>query len=155
MNFKFLGHLDTFQVVAQLAKNKTLFDADGILMLRDADGKEAPCFEAWKSLQRLLKTARARFGSVEDYHEIFIDCMRPNTATDWSTEVNPDHLTFLVPLVTNPFVQEHARSEAVHMPVGSLWWVNNAVARSSVNWGEHPRYHLVVQIKKAGTVEPD
>lgn len=149
MNFRLLAHLDVFAVIAQLQKNKTLFDSDGMLLLRDINGKEIPAFTQWKSLQRMLKTARARFGSVEDYGEIFIDCMKPGTATDWAVDVNPQVFEFVVPLVTNPFVHEHARNEAIHMSVGSLWAVNNAVHRSSANWGEHPRYHLVVQVKRA------
>lgn len=154
MNF-FRGptHLETFAVVAQLHKNKPLFDHDGILMLRDVEGKELPCFTAWKSLHRLLKQVRAATRLTEDFGEIFIDRLNPGTVTNWEMEVAPEYLSFILPLVTNPGVVEYARYETIHAPVGALWWVDNAVHRSSANWGQEQRYHLVIQIRRAAKEE--
>ncbi len=146
-HFKLLGHLDTFAVTATLLKNKHLL-TDGTLLLWSPAEGEHELFESWKSLNSLIAKLRQLADSNELYGDIWIDRLQPGTATDFTCEVNPQYLTFIVPLVTNPYVREYARDEMVHAPVGALLWANAGVHRASANWGEFPRYHLNVQIKE-------
>jgi len=145
LHFKFLGSLDTFAVTATLLKHKSLFDSvDDVLMILGLDG--GTTFDKWKSLSRLI--GQVAMAAKGDLGEVWINRLQPGTATDFTCDVNPQYLTFIVPLVTNPYVREYAREEAVHAPVGALLWANAGVHRASANWGEFPRYHLNVQIKE-------
>lgn len=157
--FRLLAHLDTFDVVAHLHKHLLLFDSDGLLLLRDAEGKEPVyrnadrkellSFAKWKSLQRLLRQARAIVRLTDEWGEILIDRMAAGTATPWQADASTEFHTLIVPLVVNPFVQHYARNEMVHMPAGSLWGLDTLVMGSVANWGEQPSYRLVFQIRKA------
>ncbi len=148
-HFKFLGHLDTFAVTATLLKHKPRFIDDRLLVRHGLDA-DLPILEDWKSLRRLFACIHVatKTDVGQPYGDIWIDRLQPGTATDFACEVNPQYLTFIVPLVTNPYVREYARDEMVHAPVGALLWVNAGVHRASANWGEFPRYHLNVQIKE-------
>ncbi len=149
-HFKLLGHLDTFAVTATLLKHKTAF-VDDRLTLIWLDGTEHDLLLNWASLNRLLVNIELAV-KTDDCRSVWIDRLQPGTATDFTCDVNPQYLTFIVPLVTNPYVREYARDEMVHAPVGALLWANAGVHRASANWGEFPRYHLNVQIKEGAKV---
>jgi hypothetical protein len=150
-NFTVFTHLETFHVIARLAKQALQIPEDGLLVLREVDA-ETQTFKDWKSLQSLLSRARKAIKSPEDLGAVFIERLKAGVVTPWTKDLPNDWHTFRIPLVTNPGATEYCRNEMVHMPVGSLWWTNTEDWASSANWGTEPRYHLVFELCKPGVL---
>jgi len=147
-HFRFLGQLPTFDVVARLHKHSVDFDADGMLVLRNAEGVELPLFQQWKSLKRLLRTACATIKSAAAFGEILVDRLDPGVVTDWSRDASSDFYTLCVPLVTNPQVQMFARNESIILVQGALIGHDTLVQHCHANWSTDPAYVLFFQVEK-------
>lgn len=182
-HFRFVTHLETMNVIARLAKHAADFKPLAVryedrpeqpvrtMLLRgpeeltletwlaDSPLVDLPLLQGWKSLNILLGRIRKAVGTPEPFGRVMICKLLPHGVMPWHTDngaYHDNHIRFHVPLVTNPLCQLYAQNEMVHMPVGSLWWLNNKVVHTAANWGEAPRYHLIVDFRRAVTEEtPD
>jgi hypothetical protein len=132
--------VDVFAVVARLHKIKATFEDS--LVLREEDGTESEVFSGWHSLKRLISKGGldGKIGTVR------IECLKPGAVTEWAKETG---WKIVVPLVTNPLCLEYIRQQTVHMSVGAVFTVNAGELGCSANWGDSPRYRLVLDLKQA------
>ena len=129
--------------------------------LEDLPVYDWPAFEGWTSMQKLLSVARKTIAKdpVIAPHLDFeapaaramLTAMPKLSTMIWHKDdaaYHKNHLRFHLPLTTNPAALSYIGPESCHMPVGSLWWFNNAATHCSCNWGDTTRIHLIFEIRK-------
>lgn len=135
--------------------------------IEDLPLHDAPELQEWVSMQRLLDRAHRIIAA----HPVFqraidwaaqrgramLTVLPRSTTVLWHEDNGPYHKAhqrFHIPLVTNPGCTAYSGNEMVHMPVGSLWWFNNHVTHSVVNFGEHNRIHLIFELRTRAAAPP-
>lgn len=150
-NFRLFGHLDTFAAVARLHHYLGAFQDD---VLHIAGKDTAELYDQWKSVRALTMRIRRQLGDTPaKLREMSVRRLPADSVSKWAHSEDTAVDAFILPLVTNPGVVTHARIEQVHMPAGSLWWVNHRVTGCRVNWGGIPAYHLVFALERASATE--
>lgn len=178
-NFRPVTHLDVFDVVATLHRRQRLFDegiaarGEGLpgfnarsILLRgpenptretwtdDEPNIDLPALTDWPAMQMLLDDIRAAIGTKQPYGKVMVSRLPPQSIIPWHTDTGAyhegdKHIRFHLPLITNPLAFLYSGAEALHIPVGSLWWFSNHITHSAVNWGRHDRIHLIADFRRA------
>lgn len=163
-NFRAITYLDTLPAMIGLWKKRGDFaagfdDADPrktieVRGARNADEPETyadmPVLEDWKGLRSLLAKAQRGIG-VQPLGAASVEMLPSRTAVPWMAETEAHARRFdrfVLALATNPGCLTYCGNEVVHMPVGHLYWMAAGVLHSAVNFGEHPRYHLIFDVLK-------
>ena len=128
--------------------------------LDDLPVLETHDLQQWASMKRLLAQAKklvmsepiARQLLSGEMGRAMVSRLDPGSTIFWHVDDGPyhqKHARFHVALVTNPGCLVYSGPEMVHMPVGSLWYVNNRGRHWAANWGHHYRLHLIFEMRKA------
>lgn len=155
INFRYVGFVDTFSLVASLRAKLNLFTGEAdlkTLLLRDVseDGvaKAHPLWRKWPELTNRIKQVQ-RIDQMREFElgRVALELLRPGGVRAWNRET-VDWLRFHVALVTNPLAYFYSGIESINMPIGFVNWVNMGALTSQVNFGETQRIHLVVDFRK-------
>jgi hypothetical protein len=152
-NFRFLTHVETLPTLVRLPQH-----------VRDGFFKIGHCevdlvAKSWTAAKNLVakvrksilsdERTRAEFDEAGTVDDAWIEELKPGESEPWVSE-DPDlPLRFHIPLVSNPGNMLYAGAESVVCPVGMLIWINRRVLHSAVNFGAHPRYHLIIDMRRA------
>jgi hypothetical protein len=146
-NFIELAFLDVWSLSASLRSRMNLL-ADGPLIVKDFDGWVEEHAEKWSQLKNVVSRA-TRLPVAKEYElgRVIVFLLKPTQATPW---VKPWDIwqRLHLPIVTNPAAMVFSGPQGWNIKPGVLTWVNNAVLCSEVNFGEFPRIHLVLEVRK-------
>ncbi len=169
-----LQFIDCFELIGSLRTRINLFkdtDDEGarVLPMRwpDAEDTEAPVWKypaaAWKAwpelrntVSRIQKLGEQFVGPVER-GRTFFEMLDPATALPWRAESGvywaSGFMRLHLPLRTNPLAIIYAGGEALSPGIGALTLANTAVRHCAVNFGQHQRIHLVLDLRKKAPEE--
>lgn len=122
-------------------------------------GGQKPHDKPWESMRRLLAQARKAIMAEAVSRQYLsgtmgramISRLDPGSTIFWHADDGPyheQHIRFHLPLVTNPGCMLYSQSESLHVPAGALMYFNNRVRHSAANWGQHPRLHLIFEMRR-------
>ena len=144
-NFVPLAELDVWPLSASLRNRMNLFSEEGALTIV---GDDATDLEKWPNLRNVL----SRIGRIDQDFEIargMLDLLHPGAARDWDRPTFQAGLSTLhLPIVSNMGCMNYAGTESLRLIPGVLYLTNNAVMCSEVNFGQTPRIHLVLEVRK-------
>ncbi|MEK6591528.1 MAG: aspartyl/asparaginyl beta-hydroxylase domain-containing protein [Pseudomonadota bacterium] len=156
MNFRIITYIDTLGMMAGLWRRRAdMPGTPGVLPLRewrDGAGHDLPVLaagkDAWHGARNVINRVQ-RALAADIVAAARIEALQPATVQPWGKDVEAAEFdTFLLPLATNPGCFNYCGSATMHLPVGHLVWLNAAMPHSASNFGLHPRYHLVIEVKK-------
>ena len=153
-----LSYLDTWALSLVLWKNKSLFEAGEGPVRFVALGSHLKLKE-WQPLKAVVARGLNALTPVGKERptlaSIGIEKLLPKGHTEWvqDAEFAVDHNRFHLPIITNPGAFFYCGTAMVNMLPGILSYVDVGQWCSAVNNGDHPRYHLIVDIHKAPEVE--
>lgn len=105
------------------------------------------------ALEGMKPTLRRIRGSLAQPNNVLPELLsvglveiKPHMPGDWETSRDDTILRCILPLVTNPFVLTHIGNVSAHFPVGNLNWIDHRQPVSTVNQGDYPHVHLVIDI---------
>ena len=124
-----------------------------------AGGGQKPFDKPWESMRRLLQQARktimvealARQYLSGVMGRAMVSRLDPGSSIFWHVDDGPyheKHVRFHLPLMTNLGCFLYSQAEMQHLPMGTLWFFNNRVRHSAANWGQHPRLHLIFEMRR-------
>ncbi len=148
LNFTPLMFLDFWSLASSLRSKVGLFET-GVFIARDGD-RWAAELRDWTPLRNVL--ARVRKSPAAQGHEmggVRIERLNPGEASAWLPPAS-DVIEVQAAIVTNPSCYVFAGIAALHLQIGHLTAVNRALPCCAVNWGETPRYHLILEFRKIG-----
>ena len=122
----------------------------------DADHVDDPVLAEWKSAKALLNRVRnaasgALGGKPADLGKALIVSLKPGGHIPWHLdegEYAERHTRFHLAISSNPAAWLLSGADRWQPGVGGLVWVNHRVLHSEVNFGDFPRIHLVVDVRK-------
>jgi hypothetical protein len=147
-NFIELAFLDVWSLSASLRSRMNLLMASPLLV-HTTDGWVEEHTEKWPQLRNVVSRV-TRLPAAKEYELglVTVELLSPGEATAWEMRA-PWPLQLLhLPIVTNPAAMVFSGPQGWHIKHGVLTWVNNAVLCSEVNFGEFPRIHLVLEVRK-------
>lgn len=156
MNFRSVGWVDTFSLVASLRARLNLFapsDELQTFLLRavDEDGKVKvhPQWRKWPELTNRIKQAQRLIDAEKQFQlgRVALELLRPGGVVGWNREPG-EWLRFHLAVVTNPLAIVYSGPEQLGMQIGFVNWVNIGALCSQVNFGETQRIHLVCDFRK-------
>lgn len=155
-----LGFIDTSVMTANYLLRHKKDAADGILRLRDvkdgdAEATDLPILREWKSAKGLLARLRAgaasHFGGVTpELGRAWIETLPPMAGTPWDAESGDyadQHARTRTCLIGCPGALSYSGSVFATLAVGMVNLIEHRILCSEVNLGEHPRVHLVVDVR--------
>jgi hypothetical protein len=165
MNFRPISYIETLPTTAGLFKRRGDFTEtfesgpaklmDLRIVQGEEDAADSTMFKDWPNAKNLLARIQRIIQGASDIRPIiggaYIELLPPKKVKAWSTwegDYAAKHERFHLPLVTNPLSCLYCGAESLHIPVGHLFWVNEKTLHSAVNLGDHPRFHLVVDMRK-------
>lgn len=145
-----IAFLDLWALSSTLRSKLSLF-AGGKFVARE-DGKWSAEMKGWNSLHNVITVMRRLSVCTEhDIETVAIDHLDPHDEDAWAW-TPPQHDDGLIEaqaaIVTNPQCFLFAGTLWQHFPVGHLIAIDRKLPRCAVNWGEQPRYHLILQFRK-------
>lgn len=165
-NFAPLAFLDPFDLIASLPRRMGLFQSGEpkILPIRGprpgADPEDVEAYRTgdlgkWpemKAIKSQIERVGEQRGGIE-FGRIRIELLPPDVRLPWERDESPYAARFnrlAMALRTSPGVVHIAGTEAMHLPLGVVTWVNQRAWRSTVNLGEWSCIHLVVDTRSKG-----
>lgn len=160
MSIQPLGFLDTSQMTALFVAKRDIRDQvrEGILQLRelgdDLAAQDLPILKDWKSARALLSRLRASAaphfgGRTPELGRAWIEVLPPLSGTPWTAEEG-DYAdtvrrtrTCLIPC---PGAASHSGMASATLNVGYVHLVEHRALCSEVNFSEHTRVHLIVDV---------
>lgn len=156
-----LGFVDTSAFTAMfVVKHKARQEA-GLLRLRDIkDGEESPTdlpiLKEWKSARALLSRIRsgaAPFfdGKTPELGKAWIETLPPGSGTPWTLEEGDyaqEHVRLRICLIPAPDAWTMSGQAHLVLNVGMVNVVEHRVLHSEVNFSDHARTHLVVDVRR-------
>lgn len=169
--------MDVSQIAAYLTtKHKQRFDeapdplhADTkIILLRgpkkqtveawraDVDQADQPVLKEWNSAKAMLTRIRAGAapffgGQTPEIGRAYIQQLRPGGRIDWHAEEGPyadAHVRLHLCLVPTPGAWLYSGVQSMCLPWGQLAVIEHRILNSAVNFGNWPRTHLVVDVRR-------
>jgi hypothetical protein len=161
MSFQQIGFLDTSLFTATyLTRHRDKVEA-GVLRLRDfADDKDEivdlPLVKDWKNAKSILSRLRngaAPFfqGQTPGLGRAWLEVLPPLSGTPWSADggdYGDAHIRARVCLVPSPGAVSYAGGAQAALQVGAVVAYDPRLLSSEVNFGEHARVHLVVDVRR-------
>jgi len=174
-HFRLLGHLDTTDLLVSLHSRRREWDAitlrqdtpgsphrdtrsiflrgpeapTPVTWFQDVPHKDYPLLSEWPEAQAILETVNAAVPG--QLGKVMLIELKPGGALAWHIDQGPyseQHLRLHLPVITNPGAMLYSGGEAVHLPVGLLTEFDNTSLHSAANFGEYPRVHLVIDVRK-------
>jgi len=163
IHFAPAGFLDVLPIVGGLYKRRNDFSPVGFdsptlaMDLRrtaNEDGTgdivNAPILKEWMNMGAVLARIQ-RMLAVDLLGLVYVESLPARTQTSWKAETGEyfdRHRRLHLGLATNPGCMMHGGIEMLHLPAGHLFEINTKIAHCAVNFGEHTRYHLVVDARR-------
>lgn len=160
MTIQPLGFLDTSVFTAMYVMKHAKAVDNGILKLRDfkddeTDPSDLAILREWKSARALLariRSAAAPFfeGITPVLGRAWIEVVPPESGTPWAIEADDyaeAHRRTRTCLIPNPGAISYSGGAAANLLVGMVNLIDHRALCSEINSGEHPRVHLIVDIK--------
>lgn len=125
-------------------------DADEENWFLDIKQVDYPILKNWKSAKSVLERVRKAVNN-RPLGKVMIVQLRPAASVAWHVDNGPYYDAYHrlhLPLVTNPGAQMFSGLAALHIPVGHLIHIDNRVLHSAINVGQHPRIHMIIDVKK-------
>lgn len=162
INFAPITYIDVLPIIGGLWKRRNDFiDAElgspvRVMEIRtlgddSTDIRVLPVVRDWVNLSTLLNKTKTLV-SAEPMGVAFIEEIPPRSVKPWAQEVGEYfelYRRFQLPLAINPGCIMYAGNEFLHPQVGHLIETNPRMWNSAVNFGDHPRYHLVMDIRRS------
>ncbi len=165
MSIQSIGFLDTSMFTARYLMKYRDKAENGILNLRIAEEDEivdAPILKEWNSGRALL--SRIRSAAAPFFNDrtptlgrAWIETLPPLAGTPWASEVGEyadQHARLRTCLVPAPNAISHSGQQAATLLVGAVHLIDHKALCCEVNHGEHPRVHLIVDVR-IPDVDPD
>lgn len=165
-NLRTLCFVDTFDLLCSLRPRIGLFLPAGHvreLPLRSArkgtdpaDGdfvvsREASRWTEFKTtLGRLKRAGEAILGGELEFGRIYLEMLDAGGVVPWRRETDPCSERFVhvvLPLRSNPMAVTYSGIESATLAPGWLTIVNVRVPYGAVNFGDHARIHLVLDVR--------
>jgi hypothetical protein len=125
----------------------------------DIPHADTQVFNDWQSAQQVMaaiaKSHIQRSGVEPLFGKAMIVSLKAGGWVDWHTDQGPyaqAHDRFHVCLVPSAGALTFCGGMALNLPVGQLTFLNNRVLHSAVNFGNNPRIHLIVDVRKPEVV---
>ena len=159
MNFEPLATLNVWPLATSLHGRLNLFSGDGDLqsiVIRRIDETGVARFrkelwQRWPPLTNVVGIIRRHPRAKEmELGRVALELLKPAGIVPWERETTTWQRLHLA-IVTNLAAMMHSGTQQIHMPAGSLWWVNLAWPTSEVNFGEFPRIHLTIEFRPKET----
>lgn len=160
MTIQPLGFLDTSVFTAMYVMKHAKLTDNGILKLRDfkddeTETSDLPILREWKSARAVLARIRASAapffeGQTPILGRAWIEVLPPESGTPWAIEVDDyadAHRRTRTCLIPNPGAISYSGGAAANLLVGMVNLIDHRALCSEINGGEHPRVHLIVDIK--------
>ena len=160
MSIQPLGYLDTSVFTAMYVMKHAKLVDNGILRLRDfkddePEATDLPILREWKSARALLARIRASAapffdGQVPSLGRAWVEVLPPLSGTPWSMESDDyadAHRRTRTCLIPNPGAISYSGGAGANLLVGMVNLVDHRALCSEINSGEHPRVHLIVDVK--------
>lgn len=157
---KTLGFLDTSTFTAMFVLKHREKASDGVLKLRDfkddeVDPSDLPILKEWKSARALLTRVRSSAapflgGKTPTLGRAWIDIVPPLAGTGWASETGEyadQHVRTRTCLIPCPGAMSYSGVQSANLLVGMVNLVDHRSLCSEVNFGEHARVHLVVDVR--------
>lgn len=163
-NILLLGHVDTWALAGSLRSKIGLFKEGTprvVAVRAPRRGTEAADEDfvsyketMWPELRNMIallrRKAEAAVGEIE-LGLVSLEQLDPGAIVPWHTESGAYAERFTrahLALRTNPGALVYCGPEAIHMAPGFLNAINMLAPTSQVNFGEHPRIHLIVDFRR-------
>lgn len=160
MSIQPIGFLDTSMFTARYLMKYRDKAENGILDLRavqgeDLDPTDCAILKEWNSARSLLSRIRASAapffdGKTPALGRAWIETLPPLAGTPWVRDAGDyadGHVRTRTCLVPCPGAITHSGQAAASLTVGIVNVVDHRQLCSEVNHGEHPRVHLIVDVK--------
>ena len=154
-----VGFLETSQFTALFVVKYRERMVDGMLPLRaikegDEDATDCAILKEWKSARALLtrfRAAAAPFlgGQSATIGRAWVESLPPGASTPWTmdeTDYGRSHYRTRVCLIPSPGAWSYSHGAAALLAVGAVNIFDPTLASCEVNFGDHPRTHLVIDV---------
>lgn len=160
MSIQPLGFLDTSVFSAWFTLKMKDKVQDGILQLRELrddqlEPTDCAILKDWKSARALLsriRTSAAPYfkGRAPLLGKAWVEVLPPGAGTPWladNSDYAEQHLRTRTCLIPAPGAVSHCGQAAAGLNVGLINLFDHKLLCSETNHGEHPRVHLIVDVK--------
>lgn len=167
MSFQQVGFLDTSLFTATYLTRHRDKVENGILKLRDFKDDtdevvDLPIVKDWKNARAILSRLRAGAapffgGQTPALGRAWLEILPPLAGTPWTAEAGDyadGYVRTRCCLVPSPGALSYCGQASASLLVGIVTAYDPRLLASEVNFGEHARVHLVVDIKRPD-VQPD
>ena len=156
-----LGFIDTAAFSSWFHVKHREKMTDGILNLRtikpdDVDYSETPLVREWKSARAILLRIRNRAAETlkgpTDLGKAFIETLPPHTGSPWTREDQDyaaQYARLRICLFSAPGCWTFSGMTQAQLSVGVVNLVENRQLCSELNLSDHPRTHLVVDVRRS------
>lgn len=165
MSLQQIGFLDVSYVAAAWITKFRKEAQDGILKLRDFEGEDVvdlPVLTDYRNAKALL--ARLKAGAAPFFDNIapllgmaWIEVLPPHSGTLWEAREDDyaqGHVRTRTCLVPSPGAISHCGQVSANLLVGNVTALDMKLLCCEVNHSEHPRVHLVADVKVPDGAEP-
>lgn len=165
MSLQQIGFLDVSHVAAFWVAKFRKQAAGGVLKLRDFDGDEIvdlPVLTEFRNAKALL--SRLRAGAAPFFDNVtpllglaWIEILPPHSGTPWEAREDDyakGHVRTRTCLVPSPGAMSYCGVVGSNLLVGNVTALDMKLQCSEVNHSEHPRVHLVADVKVPDGAEP-
>jgi hypothetical protein len=170
-NFGPIGEIDTFLLAAGTIDRLPLFKPrpggapERFILLRGPEDPsvayvdDVPAYttaelSAWPEMQRAIEDLRSlltmKMGNDIAAGNIAITLLAAGDVIPWHIDRSAyatAHTKFVLPIATNAQVLDFRANEGLHLPVGGLWFVANAL-QSAINLGATRRIQIEIDIER-------
>jgi len=156
-----LGFLETSQFTALFVVKYRERMVDGILPLRaikegDEDAADCTILKEWRGARALLTRFRNTAsvflaGKTAVLGRAFVETLPPGAHTPWSmdeTDYGRSHFRIRVCLIPSPGGWSYSGGASALLAVGAVNVLDPVLLASEVNFGDHPRSHLVIDVRR-------
>lgn len=160
MSFQQAGFLETTQATARWALKYHKDAVEGVLKLRDEDDTgelvDLPILAEWRSAKALLSRLRTGAAAVlggrtPDLGRAWVEVLPPFAGTPWRLETGEyadAHVRTRTCLIPCPQAVSYAGGAQAVLSPGFVFAHDPRLLASEVNFGEHARVHLVVDVRR-------
>jgi len=144
-----IGYIDASAFTAYY-----LIKYKAVSILRTEDG-DAAVLKEWKSARALLTRIKNRAaelrGSPVHLGKAWIETLDPHSGNAWATDpvdYAAEFMRLRIALITAPGCWSFCGAASAQLQVGQVNAFDNRLLSSEVNFSEHPRVHLIVDIDR-------
>ena len=156
-----VGFLETSQFTALFIVKYRERMAEGVLPLRsikegDEDATDCTILKEWKGARALLTRFRAAAstflaGRSAEIGRAWVETLPPGAHTPWTADESDygrSHYRARICLVPSPGGWSYSGGAAALLAVGAVNVFDPVLLASEVNFGDHARTHLVIDVRR-------